>query len=182
MEWAMGTEISFQEALLDAVNDLFDAEKQLLKAMARIADEATSPVLRDAIDEHLATTRTHVERLERACSMLDAHPTAKHCAGISGIIEEALDALHRDGSESVMDAHIIAALQRIEHYEIAAYGTAVAWADAMALGAVANLFRETLDEEIASAQTLADLARIGIKAAANELAITGERSAEARGA
>jgi ferritin-like metal-binding protein YciE len=178
----MGTEISLQEALLDAVNDLFDAEKQLLKAMARIAGEATSPPLRDAIDGHLATTRTHVERLKRVCSMLDAHPTAKHCAGISGIIEEAFDALHQDGTESVMDAHIIAALQRIAHYKIAAYGTAAAWADAMALGAVANLLRQTLDDEIASAHTLGDLARVGIKAAANELVITEERSAEARGA
>ena len=113
-------------------------------------------------------------RLERVFELLEEKPRGKHCAGIAGIIEEGSDVLQEDMESSVLDACLIASGQRAEHYEMAAYGTAVAWSEALELGDVAQLLRETLEEEKAADKKLSALAESGI----NEAATAGESEEE----
>jgi len=162
----MAEPTTLRDALIDEVRDLYHAEKQLVKALPRLAKAATSDELRQAIESHLAETENQVSRLEQVFELLDEKPRAKVCAGMAGIVEEASDLLKEGGEDAVLDAGIIAAAQRAEHYEIAAYGTAAAWADAIGLTDVADLLRETLDEETAADETLSALAEDGINAAA----------------
>lgn len=157
---------TLHDALVDEVRDLYDAEKQLLKALPKMAKAATSDDLREAIETHRTETENQVSRLEQIFELLDQKPRGKHCAGIAGIIEEGSDALKEDAEEAVLDAMIIAAAQRAEHYEIAAYGTAAAWAEGMGLEEVAQLLRDTLEEEKAADEKLSTLAEAGINAAA----------------
>jgi ferritin-like metal-binding protein YciE len=163
----MAEPTTLRDALIDEVRDLYHAEKQLVKALPRLAKAATSDELREAIESHLAETENQVTRLEQVFELLDEKPRAKMCAGMAGIVEEASDLLKEGGEDAVLDAGIIAAAQRAEHYEIAAYGTAAAWADAIGLTDVADLLRETLDEEMAADETLSALAEDGINAAAH---------------
>ena len=163
----MAEPTTLRDALIDEVRDLYHAEKQLVKALPRLAKAATSDDLREAIESHLAETENQVSRLEQVFELLDEKPRAKMCAGMAGIVEEGSDLLKEGGEDAVLDAGIIAAAQRAEHYEIAAYGTAAAWADAIGLTDVADLLRETLDEEMAADETLSALAEDGINAAAH---------------
>ena len=158
---------TLHDALVDEVRDLYHAEKQLVKALPGMAKAATSDELREAIESHLTETEGQVRRLEQVFSLLDMKPKAKACAGMAGIIEEGEDVLKStDGDGAVTDARIIASAQRVEHYEMAAYGTAAAWADSLGLTDVAELLHETLEEERAADQTLSALAEAGINAAA----------------
>jgi ferritin-like metal-binding protein YciE len=162
------------DLFLDELRDLYDAERQLTKALPKLAKGSASPDLRSAIESHLEETRGHVERLERAFQMLDERARGKHCAGIAGIIEEGSDLLAEDLGDNVMDAGIIAGAQRAEHYEMAAYGSVIAWAKAMGHDDVASLLAETLEEEKAADAKLTELAEGGI----NEAAATGEGEEE----
>src|ERR1041385_4039348 len=117
---------TLHDAFLDELRDAYDAEKQLIKALPKLAKAATSPDLRAAFEEHLEETRGHVERLEQVFESLDEKAKGKHCDGIAGIIEEGKAIMDEDFDESTMDACLIAAGQRAEHYEMAAYGTLVA--------------------------------------------------------
>jgi ferritin-like metal-binding protein YciE len=162
----MAEMITLHDALLDEVRDLYDAEKQLVKALPKMAKASSSDDLRRAIQNHLVETENQVGRLEKVFGLLDAKPRGKHCAGIAGIIEEGSDVLKEDATDAVLDACIIAAAQRAEHYEMAAYGTAAAWADGLGLDEVAELLRETLEEERAADEKLSTLAEAGINAAA----------------
>lgn len=157
---------TLHDALVDEVRDLYDAEKQLVKALPKMAKASSSDDLRRAIENHLAETENQVGRLEKIFGLLEQKPRGKHCAGIAGIIEEGSDVLKEDASDAVLDACIIAAAQRAEHYEMAAYGTAAAWADGLGLDDVAELLRETLEEEKAADEKLSTLAEAGINAAA----------------
>jgi ferritin-like metal-binding protein YciE len=157
---------TLRDALLEEVKDLYDAEKQLVKALPKMAKAATSDDLRTALESHLEETRNHVTRLEQVFEQLDERPKGKHCAGIAGIIEEGSEALEEDAHEPVMDAMIIASGQRAEHYEIAAYGTVIAWAEALELNDVMELLNETLEEEKAADEKLTQLAEAGINEAA----------------
>ena len=157
---------SLDEALLDEIRDLYHAEKQLVKALPKMAEAASSDDLRDALQTHLTETENQVSRLEQVFELLDEKPRAKPCAGMAGIIEEGSDVLKEGGEPAVLDACIIASAQRAEHYEIAAYGTAAAWADGLGLTDVAGLLRETLEEEKAADEKLTMLAEAGINAAA----------------
>jgi ferritin-like metal-binding protein YciE len=162
----MAEPTTLRDALIDEVRDLYHAERQLVKALPRLARAATSDELREAIESHLAETENQVSRLAQVFELLDEKPRAKVCAGMAGIVEEASDLLKEGGEDAVLDAGIIAVAQRAEHYEISAYGTAAAWADAIGLTDVADLLRETLDEETAADETLSALAEDGINAAA----------------
>jgi ferritin-like metal-binding protein YciE len=157
---------TLRDALLEEVKDLYDAEKQLVKALPKMAKGAASDDLRTALENHLEETRNHVTRLEQVFEQLDERPKGKHCAGIAGIIEEGSEALEQDAHEPVMDAMIIASGQRAEHYEIAAYGTVIAWAEALELDEVSDLLNQTLDEEKAADEKLTQLAEAGINKAA----------------
>jgi len=165
---------NLREALVEEIRDLYNAEKQLMKALPKMAKGATNDQLRDAFESHLDETEGHVTRLERVFELLEEKPRGKHCAGIAGIIEEGSDVLQEDMESSVLDACLIASGQRAEHYEMAAYGTAVAWSEALELGDVAQLLRETLEEEKAADKKLSALAESGI----NEAATAGESEEE----
>ena len=156
---------NLREALVDEIKDIYNAEKQIVKALPKIAKCAASDELREAFESHLEETRNQVSRLERVFELLDEKPRGKHCAGMAGIIEEGSDVLGEEASP-VVDAMIIAAAQRAEHYEIAAYGTVAAWAEGLGYTDAAELLRETLDEEKTADETLTGLAEAGINAAA----------------
>jgi len=159
---------TLQDALIDEIRDLYHAEKQLTKALPKLAKAASHADLRKALEQHLVETERQVERLERIFGLLDQKPRAKTCAGMAGIIEEGSEMLGEDAADTVRDAMIIAAAQRAEHYEMAAYGTASAWAEQLGLKDVSKLLRETLDEEESADRKLSALAESRINAAAAE--------------
>ena len=161
---------TLRDALVDEVRDMYNAEKQLTKALPKMAKAASSDELRAALESHLEETQGQITRLERVFDLLDEKPRGKHCAGMAGIIEEGADVLQEDFDGALMDACIIASGQRAEHYEMAAYGSAIAWAEALELTEVAELLTETLDEEKAADQKLSAMAEAGI----NEAAAAGD--------
>jgi ferritin-like metal-binding protein YciE len=153
---------TLHDAFIDELRDTYDAERQLLKALPKLAKASTSPDLRAAFEAHLEETRGQVERLEEVFANLDEKVRGKHCDGIAGIIEEGKSVMQEDFDEVTMDACLIASGQRAEHYEMAAYGTLVAWARAMGHDEAAQLLQQTLDEEKAADQKLSALAEAGI--------------------
>jgi len=171
----MGT---LHEAFVEELRDIFDGEKQLTKALPKMAKAANSPELRDAIESHLEETRQQVTRLEQVFASLDEKARGKHCEGIAGIIEEGQAIMQEDFDEATADACLIAAAQRAEHYEMATYGTLVAWARAMGHDEAADLLQETLDEEKAADEKLNTLAEGGINEQAAEGAHQGEDDEE----
>jgi len=161
---------TLHDAFLDELRDAYDAEKQLIKALPKLAKTATSADLRQAFETHLEETREHVTRLEQVFESLEEKARGKHCDGIEGIIEEGKAVMEEDFDDITMDACLIAAGQRAEHYEMAAYGTLVAWARAMGHTEAATLLQEILDEEKAADQKLTALAEGGINEKAAESA------------
>jgi ferritin-like metal-binding protein YciE len=157
---------TLRDAFVDEIRDIYHAEKQLLRALPKLAGAASNDELRSALDNHLAETENQVSRLERVFELIGEKPETRTCAGMAGIIEEGSDVLGEDASGAVLDALIIASAQRAEHYEIAAYGTVAAWAEGLGLTDAAELLRETLDEEKAADETLTELAESGINTAA----------------
>ena len=153
---------TLHDAFLDELRDMYDAEKQLTKALPRLAKAATSPDLRAAFESHLEETRAQIDRLEQVFESLDEKVRGKHCDGMAGIIEEGKAIMEEDFDDATMDACLIAAAQRAEHYEMAAYGTLVAWASGMGHMEAAGLLEEILDEEKAADKTLTSLAETGI--------------------
>ena len=161
---------TLHDAFLDELKDSYDAEKQLTKALPKLAKAASTPKLRAAFESHLKETEGHVKRLEQVFASLGEKPKGKHCDGIEGIIEEGKSVMEEDFDETTMDACLIAAGQRAEHYEMAAYGTLVAWAQAMGHDEAARLLRDTLNEEKAADSKLSALAEGGINQTAAEAA------------
>jgi len=161
---------NLREALVDEIRDLYNAEKQLTKALPKMAKASTNDELRSAFEMHLEETQGQIGRLERVFELLDEKPRGKHCAGMAGIIEEGNEKLEEDLEDAVMDACIIKSAQSAEHYEIGSYGTAIAWAEALELTEVAQILEETLAEEKAADAKLSALAESGI----NEAATAGE--------
>ena len=161
---------TLHDAFIDELRDTYDAERQLTKALAKLAKAATSPKLRDAFTTNLEETQGQIERLEQVFESLDEKARGKHCDGIEGIIEEGKSIMEEDFDDTTMDACLIAAGQRAEHYEMAAYGTLVAWARAMGHTDAANLLQQTLDEEKAADKKLSGLAEGGINRTAADAA------------
>ena len=153
---------TLHDAFIDELRDSYDGEKQLTKALAKLAKAATSPPLREAFKAHLEETQGQIERLEQVFELLEEKARGKHCDGIAGIVEEGKSIMEEDFDETTMDACLIAAGQRAEHYEMAAYGTLVAWANAMGHTEAAKLLQQTLDEEKAADKKLSGLAEGGI--------------------
>jgi ferritin-like metal-binding protein YciE len=153
---------TLHDAFIDELRDAYDAEKQLTKALAKLAKASSNAKLRQAFENHLQETEGQIERLEQVFDSLDEKVRGKHCDGIAGIIEEGKSIMEEDFDETTMDACLIAAGQRAEHYEMAAYGTLVAWAQAMGHGEAATLLQQTLDEEKAADKKLSGLAEGGI--------------------
>ena len=169
---------TLHDAFIDELRDTYDAEKQLTKALPKLAKAATSPDLRAAFEAHLEETRGHVERLEQVFESLDEKVSGKHCDGIAGIIEEGKSIMEEDFDDATMDACLIAAGQRAEHYEMAAYGTLVAWALGMGHSEAAELLQQTLDEEKAADEKLTTLAEGGINQEAADAAHPAAEEAE----
>jgi len=161
---------TLHDAFVDELRDTYDAEKQLLKALPKMAKAASSPQLKAAFESHLEETRGQVQRLEQVFETIDEPVKGKHCEGIAGIIEEGKSIMEEDFDDVTMDACLIAGGQRAEHYEMAAYGTLVAWAQAMGHTEAAMLLQENLDEEKAADERLSDLAEGGINQEAADIA------------
>jgi len=156
------TASSMQELFLDQLRDLYNAEKQITAALPKIAKAATDEKLREAFEGHLEETHGHVERLERIFQDLGEPSTGKKCKGMEGLLEEGSEALEGDLSGVLRDALLIAAAQRVEHYEIAGYGTVKAWAEELGFDDAAELLDETLDEEAAADEKLTSIAEGGL--------------------
>ena len=174
----MAQHVTLHDAFVEELRDSYDAEKQLIKALGKLAKAAHSAELRTAFETHLEETRGHVERLEQVFESLDEKARGKHCDGIAGIIEEGSSVLDEDFDEVTMDACLIAAGQRAEHYEMAAYGTLVAWARGMGHTEAADLLQATLKEEKAADKTLTALAEGGINQGAADGANPGDEKDE----
>jgi ferritin-like metal-binding protein YciE len=166
----MAETTTFHDAFIDELRDTYDAEKQLTKALPKLAKAASNPKLREAFESHLEETQGQIARLEQVFESLDQKVRGKHCDGIAGIIEEGKSIMEEDFDETTMDACLIAAGQRAEHYEMAAYGTLVAWAQTMGHTEAAKLLQQTLDEEKAADKKLSGLAEGGINQRAADAA------------
>jgi len=153
---------NLHQAFIDELRDTYDAEKQLTKALPKLAKAATDPTLREALETHLQNTRGQIDRLERVFNSLDETARGKHCAGMAGIIEEGKTVTEEHMDQEALDARLIAASQRAEHYEMAAYGTLIAWARAMGHNEAVSLLRQSLDEVKAADEQLSRLAEGGI--------------------
>jgi ferritin-like metal-binding protein YciE len=174
----MAAASTLHDAFIDELRDAYDAEKQLTKALPKLAKAASSSELRTAFEKHLEETRGHVTRLEQVFESIDEPAKGKHCEGIAGIVEEGKSIMEENFEETTMDACLVAAGQRAEHYEMAAYGTLVAWARAMGHVEAADLLQQTLEEEKAADKKLTALAEDGINHDAAELAHRGEGEEE----
>jgi len=149
---------NLKELYIDELKDLYSAENQLVKALPKMAKGASSDELRQGIEEHLEQTKGHVQRLEQIFDALGESPKGKKCVGMEGLIKEGSEVLSEDYEGETLDAAIIGAAQRVEHYEIAAYGTVRAFAETLGEDQHASLLDATLNEEKETDQKLTDLA------------------------
>ena len=169
---------SMNALLLDELRDIYDAEKRLTKAIPKLAKKATSDELRSALEEHLEETEQQVQRLEQAFEHLGERAKAKPCAGMRGIIEEGDEHVGEDyDDDDLRDAVIIGSAQRVEHYEIAAYGTAIAHARLLEHDEVVGLLEESLAEEKAADKKLTEIAEsvVNLEAMSDEHEEAGGR-------
>lgn len=159
-----------EELLVDELKDLYSAENQIVKALPKMAKAAGSPELKKAFERHLEETRRQVERLDQIGEDLDVRLTGKKCKGMEGLIEEGKELMEKDLDENALDAGLIGAAQKVEHYEMAAYGTARTHAKLLGYSKAAKLLQQTLDEEGATDKKLTQLADslINIEAMAAE--------------
>jgi ferritin-like metal-binding protein YciE len=156
-----------KELYIDELRDLYSAENQLVKALPKMAKAASSDELRQGFEDHLEQTKEHVARLEQIFEALDESPKGKKCMGMEGLLKEGTEVMGEDFEEAVMDSAIIGAAQRVEHYEIAAYGTAHEFANLLGETEAASLLEETLNEEKETDEKLTELAK-EINSQANE--------------
>jgi ferritin-like metal-binding protein YciE len=171
--------MTLHDAFLDELRDSYDAEKQLIKALPKMARAAENDTLRTAFQTHLKETQGHAQRLEQVFQSLGEKPRGKHCDGMEGIIEEGKSILEEDLEGTALDACLIAAAQRAEHYEMAAYGTLVAWAKAMGHNEAVGLLESILEEEKATDEKLTQIAESGVNEDAAARAHGGDDQAEA---
>jgi ferritin-like metal-binding protein YciE len=172
---------TLHEAFIDELRDTYDAERQLTRALPRLARAATSLPLRETFELHLEETFGQIERLEQIFESLDERAGGRHCNGIAGIIGEGTSIIDASFDQTTMDACLIAAGQRAAHYEMAVYGTLVAWARAMGHTEAAELLQETLDEEKATDRALSSLAESGINQVASGAIHSGDLEGAAVG-
>src|SRR5690349_25094363 len=149
---------TLQKLYVEELRDLYNAENQLLKALPKMAKGASSEELKNAFEKHLEQTETHVERLENIFEQLDQTPKGKTCRGMKGLIGEGSEILKEEGDPSVLDAGIIVAAQKVEHYEIAAYGSVRTFAELLGQNKAVELLQATLDEESEANELLNELA------------------------
>src|SRR5216110_2188479 len=149
---------TLKELYVNELRDLYNAEGQLLKALPKMAKAASSDELKEAFEKHLEQTKSHVERLEEVFEEIGEKPTGKTCRAMKGLIQEGSEILKEDGEESVIDAGIIVAAQKVEHYEIASYGSVRTFAQLLGQKKAAELLQTTLNEESEANELLNGLA------------------------
>ena len=159
---------SLHDLYVEELRDLYNAENQLLKALPKMAKAASDETLRAAFEEHLEVTRGQVDRLDRIFKKLGTKPTGKKCVAMEGLIKEGKEMMEEDAEPAVLDAALIAAAQKVEHYEIAGYGTVRTYARMLGYEEAADLLQETLDEEGETDPKLTDLAESVINVEAEE--------------
>ncbi len=158
---------NLQELLVEELKDIYNAEKQLVKALPKMAKAAVNEKLKAGFVTHLEETKGHVDRLERVFGLLDAPVKGKTCKAMKGLVEEGAEAIEENDPSPTRDAQLIGAAQRVEHYEIAAYGTVRAMAQLLGCKEVAELLKQTLDEEGATDKKLTAVANEVNRAAIN---------------
>ena len=158
---------SLNDLYISELKDLYSAEDQIVKALPKVIEKTTSPELRQALADHLEETRGHVARLEEIFEMHGEEAKKQKCKGMQGVLAEGDELMGYDATPEVRDAAIISACQRVEHYEIAAYGTVRTYAEQLGLERAAAVLQETLDEEMAADEKLTDIAasRVNLEAA-----------------
>jgi len=169
---------TLQKLFLNELRDLYHAEQQLVRALPKMAKAASSDELKEAFETHLKETEGHVDRLEEVFQIMDETPRAKVCQAMKGLLEEGAEILDQDGEVSVLDAGIIVAAQKVEHYEIASYGSLRTFAEVLGEDQAAELLQETLDEESHANELLTSLAQRIVNPAAlreSELHSTSSR-------
>jgi len=157
---------TMHDLMIAQLKDLYSAETQLMKVLPKMAQGVSTPSLRTAFEDHLVQTQEHVSRLEQICEMLGTSPKGKKCKGMEGLLEEGVEMLEEEGDSHVKDAGIIAAAQRVEHYEIAAYGSTLAFATLMGHTEIADLLETTLNEAKATDALLSSIAEDEVNVAA----------------
>jgi ferritin-like metal-binding protein YciE len=165
---------TLKDLFLSELRDIYHAENQLLAALPRMAEAAVAPALRDAFIKHLEETEIQVQRLDNVFEALGESARGKRCQGMEGIVEEGKELMAEDGGEPVLDAALIAAAQKVEHYEIAAYGCLVTYAGLLGEPQIAKLLKATLAEEEATDKALTALGESGINQAAVAAGMTEE--------
>ncbi len=168
---------ALMELYVDELKDLYDAESRLVKALPKVAKSASSEKLRSAVEEHLEQTKGHVDRLKEIFDNLGEKPSGKKCAGMMGILKEGEELMDEDFEGEVMDAALISAAQRVEHYEIAAYGCVRTWAELLGENEASSLLEKTLEEEKETDEKLTQLAE-EINVQAKEQGSEGEEGEE----
>jgi ferritin-like metal-binding protein YciE len=166
---------SLEDLLQDELKDIYDAEKQLTKALPKLAKKASNEQLREAIEQHLQETEGHVEKVEQAFEMLGLPAKGKRCEGMKHLIDEGNSMISDADDEGARDAIMIAAAQKVEHYEIAAYGTLRTWANLLGKSDAAAIFEEILEEEKAADTKLTEIAESAVN---QEAASEGEEDEE----
>ncbi len=149
---------SLQELYVEQLQDLFDAEQQIIKALPKMIEAAQSEELRDALTEHLEVTRKQADRVEKICEELGEDAKSEKCKGMEGVLKEGSDLVKDISNKQVRDAAIIASAQRVEHYEMAGYGTARTYATLLGFDEAASALEQTLEEEKEADETLSGLA------------------------
>lgn len=149
---------TMQDLFIEELRDIYHAEKQIARALPKLAKQASSETLRQAMETHVEETKGQIDRLEQVFELLDTRSRGKRCEAMEGLLDEAREVLELGLAPEVLDAALIAAAQKVEHYEIASYGTLCAYAEACGLGDAAKLLRETLEEEKATDMKLNELA------------------------
>jgi ferritin-like metal-binding protein YciE len=167
---------SIRELIIEQMKDLYDAEKRLVRALPKMAKAASNPELKKAFESHLEETRGHVERLEQGFELLGDKPKAKPCVAMKGLIEEGEETIKEGEAGPLLDSAIICAAQKVEHYEIAGYGTLRAWAKTRGFEDLSELFTDTLGEEEAADEKLTEIAETVLSEAAE--VSTGEDEEE----
>ncbi len=159
---------SLESLFVDQLKDLYNAEQQIMKALPKMAKAASNSELKSGFEQHLEQTKKQAERLEQIFEELEIQPKGKKCVAMEGLIEEGQSIIKDATQPNVLDAGLIAAAQKVEHYEIAGYGTARTYASLLGLSEAANLLQETLTEEEQTDRKLTDLAETSINAQAAE--------------
>jgi ferritin-like metal-binding protein YciE len=178
----MPKQTSLQELFLEDIRDLFDAEKQLVRALPKMAKSASDSELETALREHLEQTKGQVERLEQVFEMMDAKPRGKPCQGMKGIVEEGQEVMQGEQSGAMMDAAIAGAGRKVEHYEMAGYESARAIAQQLGMRDAVQLLQATLQEELQADRTLAQISKRLVKEASRGgTAMRGEEEEQQRG-